>query len=82
MNFVAQIANEIQPLAREGLVGLFGAWLCLRVEKRLDRIDHTMKGLSAALLMDLVSRNTLAPSVKKYANDLLEKMKIKRGDEG
>lgn len=71
---VEQTALFIQPFAQYGLLGAVVAWLCLRVEKRLDRLEHSFKGLSMALLMDLASRKVLAPAAQKLVNDMLSKL--------
>lgn len=73
----AQAAIEaVGPLAREGLAGFVIGWICLRVEKRLDRMEHTIKGLAMGVLMDLSTRKVLAPTAQKIVDDMLRKMGI------
>jgi len=74
--FAQFAADAVQPVAQWGLAGGLVAWICLRVEKRLDKIEHTMKGLSAALLMDLSTRKVLGPTAQKMVDELLAKMGV------
>lgn len=72
---IAQVAADaIAPVAQYGILGGVVAWLCLRVEKRLDRLEHAFKGVSMAILMDLASRKVLAPAAQRLVDDLLRKM--------
>lgn len=74
---IAQAAAEtVQPFAGYGIIGAFGTWLCVRVEKRMDRLEHTMRGLAAGVLMDLSTRKVLAPVAQKIVDDMLNKMGI------
>lgn len=73
---IAQIAADFQPFAQYGAFGALVAWVCLRVEKRLDKIEHAMKGLSTALLMDLSSRKVLGSSAQRMVDDMLAKMGV------
>lgn len=80
MNYLALIAQAgvetLQPFAREGIVGAVVVWLCLRVEKRLDRMDHTMKGLAMGILMDLSTRKVLGTVAQKMVDEALKKMGV------
>lgn len=69
-------ADAVAPFAREGLIGLIMAWLCTRVEKRLDRVEHTMKGLAMGVLMDLSTRKVLAPTAQAMVDGMLRKMGV------
>lgn len=72
-------AETLQPFAREGIIGAVVVWLCVRVEKRLDRMDHTMKGLAMGILMDLSSRKVLGPVAQKMVDEALKKMGVDPG---
>lgn len=75
--FIAQVAAEaIAPFARDGIIGGFIAWLCVRVEKRLDRHEHTLKGLAMGILMDLSTRKVLAPVAQRMVDEALRKMGV------
>lgn len=73
---IAQVAADVQPIASWGVGGGVVAWICVRVEKRLDKIDHTMKGLSMALLMDLSTRKVLGPTAQRMVDEALAKMGV------
>lgn len=77
MSIIAQTAAEFAaPFAQYGAFGAVVAWICVRVEKRLDKMEHTMKGLSAALLMDLSSRKVLGSQAQRMVDDMLAKMGV------
>lgn len=78
---IAQAASDaVAPFAQYGILGGVVAWLCLRVEKRLDRLEHAFKGMSTALLMDLSSRKVLAPAAQRMVDELLRKQGVSPED--
>lgn len=80
INIIAQFATEISPYAQYGIAGALVGWICLRVEKRLDRLDHTLRGLSMALLMDLASRKVLGRTAQKLVHEQLKKFGVNAED--
>jgi hypothetical protein len=77
MEFAQITADVVQPFALPTLGAALVGWLCTRVEKRLDRLEHTLKGLSMALLMDLASRKVLSPVAQKMVEEQLRKMGVR-----
>ena len=71
-NFVAQVADVsfASIIAQVGWPGLV-LWIVVR---SLDRIEHTMKGLSKALWMDLASRPHADAFVKNEAKRMLSRL--------
>lgn len=57
-------------------VGWPGAVLWI-VVRRLDSLEHAMKGVSKALWMDLASRPDAAPFVKAEAKRMIERERSK-----
>lgn len=76
MNFIAQIV-EANPFAAYGLAGLVIAWFMWFVDKLRNEIRglaHRIDGLTRALLMDLVSRDSTGPHAKAMASEELRRI--------
>lgn len=66
-------ADGIDILAKVGWPGAV-LWIVVR---RLDSLEHAMKGVSKALWMDLASRPDAAPFVKAEARRMIDREKSK-----
>lgn len=78
---IAQLAADaVAPFAQWGIAGSLVAWVCLRVEKRLDRMEHTVRGLSMGILMDLSTRKVLAAPAQRMVDEMLRKLGAEPGD--
>ena len=75
-HFFAQMADYAQIATQVGWPGLV-LWLVVRA---LDRIEHSLKGLSKALWMDLASRNHGDPYIKSVAQREIDRMEAKNED--
>lgn len=50
------------------------------VASKLDQMEHTMRGLSKALWMDLAQRSTADDFIRKESEKMLAKMEAKKRD--
>ncbi len=75
MHFLAQIPGEqiIDLLAKVGWPGI----VLLIVARGLERIEHTVRGLSMALWMDLASRPHSDPFIKQTAQKEIARMEAR-----
>lgn len=79
MNQLAQIV-EANPFAAYGLAGLVIAWFMYFTEKlrvELKGLAHRIDGLTRALLMDLMSRDTTGPHAKAMASEELRRLEAR-----
>jgi len=77
---IAQIASENSGLLTYGPMGIMCAWLMLRAEKifgDIRSLSHRIDGLTRALLMDLVSRDTIGPATKEQARQEIAKIEAR-----
>lgn len=74
-HLLAQITsdNVLDTVTKIGWPGI----VLLIVTRWLERIEHTVKGLSMALWMDLASRPHTDPYVKKTADREIARMEAK-----
>lgn len=57
----------------------FGGMVLIIVSRWLERIDHSLKGLSMALWSDLASRPSSTPYIKDMAQKQITRMENERG---
>jgi len=70
--------EDYKPLLNYGLAGVFMAWLMWRVDGRLMSIEkainhnsHKMTGITRAMLIELVGRETTSVAAKAAAREEL-----------
>lgn len=61
---------DLTPLANVGAVGIILAFHLLQILPRLERIERAIDMNSRAVLLDIVSRENAAPSVKEQAKSM------------
>lgn len=79
---LAQAATDYGPLAQFGALGIVLAWFMLRCEKllangalsmtaELSKLTGRIDGLTRAMLMDLVSRDSVGLHTKAQAREMI-----------
>lgn len=77
---LAQMGAEASPatiLVAYGPMGVMLGWFMLRYEKvigELRRLSHRIEGLSKAMLVDVLSRETAGSTARTKAIEILNKM--------
>lgn len=79
MHLLAQLVSTSEGIDILAKVGWPGAVLWI-VVRRLDSLEHAMKGVSKALWMDLASRPDAAPFVKAEAKRMIDRDRSKGSD--
>lgn len=77
--FIAQITtdNVVDIVAKIGWPGV----ILILLSRGLDRLDHTVKGLSMALWMDLSTRHGADPFVRETARKEIAKLEARQAKE-
>ena len=78
-----EVIAQISESTAGGIPGLvvqfgFGGVVLLMVHKGLERIEHTLRGLSKALWMDLASRPYTDKIIRDQANKIVAEMDAER----
>lgn len=77
MSIVAQ-ATEYGPIVAQYGFGGAVLWILVKwmesITKWMERIDHTLRGLSKAMWMDLASRPTADAIIQAHAKQMIAKM--------
>tara|TARA_R110000868_G_scaffold187831_2_gene430549 strand:- start:101 stop:349 length:249 start_codon:yes stop_codon:yes gene_type:complete len=78
-----EVIAQISESTTGGIPGLvvqfgFGGVVLLMVHKGLERIEHTLRGLSKALWMDLASRPYTDKIIRDQANKIVAEMDAER----
>lgn len=79
---IAQLVNETPLLYTYGPMGIVLAWFMWRGEKIVTEIRslaHRIDGLTKALLVDMVERETCGLHVKRYAKEEIAKIDARIG---
>ena len=76
---IAQLAtdNAAPVLFTYGPMGVILAWFMLRGEKVVSKIadlSHRVDGLTKAMLVDMIERESAGPHVKQFARDAIAKI--------
>lgn len=74
---MAQAAIEANPLASLGIAGVVIGWMMWffdKLRQEIKGLAHRIDGLTRALLMDLVSRDTTGPHAREMAREELSKI--------
>lgn len=58
---------DLETLSRYGLLGLVLAWFMVKADGRLAKIEHRLGGLSRTQLIEIMSRSTTTPHVRRIA---------------
>jgi hypothetical protein len=82
----AQASVEANPLAAYGLSGIVIAWLFWffdKLRQEIKLLAHRIDGLTRAMLMDLMSRDSTGPHARELARQELDKIEARtqRGHE-
>ena len=75
-------ADSMSPLYTYGPLGIFCAWLMWRGERvydGLNKLSHRIDGLTRAMLVDVLSRDT-GPTTHKTAQEMLSKIEARDSD--
>lgn len=87
MTFFAQLVAEHSELYTYGPMGVILAWFLWRgeklgasVAKRLDTLSHRIDGITRAMLVDVISRDSAGSHAKDAARTMLAKIEAR--DEG
>ena len=88
-HLIAQVSSIdfSSPLFREGTLGVMLAWFMFRFEKWSDRtvkelrtLSHRQDGLTKALLITELSRDTIGEHGKKAAQEMIAKIEARESD--
>lgn len=75
---LAQAATEPTSLLLQyGPMGIISAWLMLRAEKgfaEIRSLTHRIDGLTKALLVDMIERDSCGLATKRYAREEVAKI--------
>lgn len=69
---IAQL-DDLKPWFQYGLAGVIIAYLMVRVDGRLAKIDHRLVGLQRTMLLELLSRENLSHKARNMASSELKK---------
>ncbi len=85
MNTLAQLANENQAaLTVYGPMGIMLAWFMWRGEKvagKLADLAHRIDGLTKALLLEMIDRDSLGAGTQKYIHETIAKIDARAAKE-
>lgn len=82
MNTVAQLASEMNPLAQYGLLGIVLGYFMYQGTKlagEIRSLAHRIDGMTKALLMDLISRDSVGPHAREEAQRAIAKIQAREG---
>ncbi len=82
MSLLAQTAAEMNPLAQFGLLGVVLGYFMYQGTKLASEIRglaHRIDGMTKALLMDLISRDSVGPHAKAEAQQAIAKIQAREG---
>lgn len=74
---LAQLINDPTPLYTYGPMGIVLAWFMFRGEKlagEIRSLAHRIDGLTRAMLMDMVNRDTCGDQAKRMAQEEIAKI--------
>lgn len=74
MEYLAQIATDIGPFAQWGAMGLVLWWFMQRVERILTAVSGKIDTLARAMLIDIISRDSVGIHTKQNAREALAKL--------
>lgn len=77
---MAQATIEANPLASMGIAGVVIGWMMWFFEKLRQEIKglaHRIDGLTRAMLMDLISRDSVGPHAKQQARAALSQIEAR-----
>lgn len=73
--------QEYEPFMRYGLLGIMIAWVLVKLDRRLESLENSMKanthkvtGLSRTLLIELLSRENVSIQAKAAAREELARV--------
>jgi len=84
MNWIAQIANDYAPLAPWGLLTAVLGWFMTQFAKlpgEIKSLAHRIDGLTRALLVDMVERDSIGIHTKNYARQEIAKIDARNREE-
>lgn len=79
MSILAQVPdmNLTAALVIYGPMGIFCAWFMMRVEKLIGEVrtlSHRIEGITKAMLVDVMSRESSGENAREIARDMLAKI--------
>ncbi len=80
MNWLAQVASEMNPLAQFGLLGVVLGYFMYqgyRLPAEIRSLAHRIDGMTKALLMDLISRDGVGPHAREEARKAIAKIQAR-----
>jgi hypothetical protein len=73
--------NAVSALAIYGPMGIMLIWFAWRAEQKSDKVaehlnklGHTIEGMTHAMLADVISRDTSGPEAKRVARQMLTRI--------
>lgn len=84
MSFLAQATSVVEQhplLYSYGPLGFMCSWFMWRGEKVISEIrtlSHRIDGITKAMLVDVLSRESCGPAARKAAKDMLDKVESPR----
>ena len=81
-HFIAELAESQPLLFAYGPLGIILAWFMLRAEKGFAKIGdlaHRIDGLTKALLVDMIERDSIGSTTRKYAVETIKRIDARSG---
>jgi hypothetical protein len=81
--FIAQLMDSPKDLVGYGALGIVSAWLMWRdrfVGSKLDTLAHRIDGMTRAMLIDVISRDTAGQNARSAAQEMLNKIQSRDRD--
>ncbi len=81
--FFSQIATDNPVLIAYGPLGVICGWFMVRFEKifgELRGLNHKIEGLTRAMLVDLLERESVGRKAKDYAREAIAKIDAQQND--
>lgn len=76
--------DTLSPLLQVGAIGAVLAWMLVKTDARIERVERALDRLTRAQLLTLVSRNDVDEHVKQQAGEMLKDLQAnarKRGED-
>lgn len=58
-----------------GPLGIMVGWFMFRMEKRLERIESALNGLTRGILIEVITRRDVPPAIEREARALLDELR-------
>lgn len=80
MTIIAQMVSEMNPLAQFGLLGIVLGYFMYQGTKltaEIRGLAHRIDGMTRALLMDMISRDSVGPATRAQAQAEIAKIEAR-----